>query len=287
MKKIILIFTLSFSLHVLSQTDKNGNPVFNSITISEEKINDYQLNSNYYTLSNNINNKNSSVFIDEKPTLDQIEAAATKLPSDFFMIIKDNSPVNMVMIADKPEQRVFFIINPATGNNEILPCDIKGDITENRAKEIIEQKFDKNAKITGNKLFFNNKEFEIIGNNEIKSKVKNLIKDKKLNEGKSSEIKIMDKSLLKKMIIEESKDGGKLDFFSEIKGHEMDAVQIKKGVFTTNLGIALYKWGRENYELGVNTLDDALKIWEEIKSRKPNQRESEYIKMGFNKELEK
>lgn len=287
MKKIILIFTLSFSLHLLSQTDKNGNPVFNSVTVSEEKINDYQLNSNYYTLLNNINNKNSSVFINEKPTLDQIEAAATKLPSDFFLVIKNNSPVNMLMIVDKSSERVFFTINPADGSNNIFPCDIQGDITENRAKEIIEQNFDKNSKIEGNKLFFNNKEFKIISNNEIKSKVKNLIKDKKLNEGKSSEIKIVDKGLLKKMIIEESKEGGKLDFFTEIKGHEMDAVQIRKGVFTTKVGIALYKWGRENYELGVNSLNDALEIWEEIKGRKSNQREVEYIKMGFNKELEK
>jgi hypothetical protein len=287
MNKIILLLTISISLQLFSQTDKNGNPIFNSVTVSEEKINDYQLNSNYYTLANNINNKNSSVFISEKPTLDQIEAAATKLPSDFFLIIKDNSPVNMVMIAEKPSERVFFVISPADGSNEIFPCDIKGGITENRAKEIIEAKFDKNAKIVVNKLFFNNKEFEIITNDEIKSKVKILIKDKKLNEGKPSEIKIADKGLLKKMIIEESKEGGKLDFFTEIKDHEMDGIQIKKGVFTTKLGIALYKWGRENYELGINTADDALKIWEEIKGRKPNQREMEYIKMGFNKELEK
>lgn len=287
MNKIFIIAFLTFSFHLFSQTDKNGNPVFNSITLVEEKIDDYQLNSNYYTLANNIMNKNSSVFISEKPSLDQIETAATKLPSDFFLVIKENSPLKMIMIADKSPEKVFFTINPSDGSSEIYPCDITGDITENRAKEIIEQKFDANAKINGGKLFFNNKEFSIITNEEIKNKVKKLIKDKKLNEGNSSHIKIADKGLLRKMIIEQTKEGGKLDFFTEIKGHEMDGVQIKKGVFTTKSGIALYKWGRENFELGVNTSDDALKIWEEIKARKPNQREIEYIIMGFNKELEK
>jgi hypothetical protein len=287
MNKIILITFLLLSFHLFSQTDRHGNPVFNSVTLAEEKVDDYQLNSNYYTLANNIANKNSSVFISEKPSLDQIEAAATKLPADFFLVIKDSSPIKMIMMADKSNEKVFFTINPSDGSNEIYPCDLKGDITENRAKEIIEQKFDANAKISSGKLFFNNKEFSIITNDEIKNKVKKLIKDKKLNEGNNSEIKIADKGLLKKIIIEQTKEGGKLDFFTEIKGHEMDGVQVKKGVFTTKSGIALYKWGRENYELGVNTSDDALKIWEEIKARKPNQREIEYIIMGFNKELEK
>src|SRR5690606_23938519 len=160
------------------------------------------------------------------------------------------------------------------------------EISENRAKEIVE-KLDKNAKIIGNKLSFNNKEFTIINNKELNNKIKKLIEEQKLNEGTPSEIKLLDKSMLKEMIIDETKEKGKLDFFTEIKGHEMDAIQVKPGVFSTKQGIALYKWGRENYELGVNTAEDALQIWSEIKNRKPNQRETEYIKMGFNKELEK
>ena len=233
MNKFLLIIFLSLSTHLSSQIDKHSNPVFNSVTLSEEKVDDYQLNANYYTLSNNIANTNSSVFISQNPSLDQIEAAAIKLPSDFFLVIKDSSPIKMIMIADKSTEKVFFTISPSDGSNEIYPCDLKGDITENRAKEIIEQKFDSNAKISGGKLFFNNKEFSIITNEEIKNKVKKLIKDKKLNDGNSSEIKIADKGLLKKIIIEQTKEGGKLDFFTEINGHEMDVVQVKKGVLTT------------------------------------------------------
>ncbi len=274
------------SLKSFSQTDKNGNPVFNSKTISEENINDYQLNTNYYTIDNNINSKTSSVFVNENPTLDEIEKFATKLPSVFFLVIKDNSPINMIMILDNPEKK-YFVINPANGKNEVFDCNIKGDITENRAKEIIDKKFDSNAKIVNNKLYFNNKEFIIISNDEIKTGIKKLISENKLNEGKSSDLKIVDKGLLKKSIINETKAGGKLDYFTEIKGHEMDGIQVKQGLFSTKQNIALYKWGRANYELGVNTFEDAVEIWGEIKNRKPNQREIDYIKMGFNKELEK
>ncbi|MCD1118286.1 hypothetical protein [Chryseobacterium turcicum] len=285
MNKIITLFISLLSLNLFSQTDKNGNPVFNSLTLSEEKVNDYVLNSNYYTLANNISNKNSSVFITEQPSLDEIELAATKLPSDFFLVVKNLSPVKMIMLAEKSEM-VFFVIDPATGANEVFPADIKGDITENRAKEIIEQKFDKRAKIDGNILFFNNKNLSIISTKEIKAKVKKLIAKKNLNQGEANQTKFDDKALLKKIVIKETHNGGKLDFFTEIKGHENDGIQVKPGIFSTKMGIALYKWGRGNYEIGVNNVEDALNIWEEIKERKPSKREIEYITMGFNKQLE-
>lgn len=286
MKKIIVLFISLLSLNLFSQTDKNGNPVFNSVTLSEEAVGNYILNANYYTLVNNISNKNSSVFISEHPSLNDIELAATKLPSDFFLVVKNQSPIKMIMLAEKSE-KVFFVIDPATGSSELFPTDIKGDITENRAKEIIDQKFDNAAKIDGNILFFNNKKWLIISSEEIKNKVKMLIADKKLSEGESGKIKFADKALLKIIIIKETAEGGKLDFFTEIKGHEMDGIQIKPGVFSTKMGIALYKWGRENYELGVNNIEDTLKIWEEIKGRKPTKKEVDYITLGFNKELEK
>lgn len=286
MNKVYKFLMILLSLNLFSQTDRNGNPVFNSVTISEEKLNNYQLNTNYYTIDNNVNNKNSSVFMSETPTLDQIEKFATKLPSDFFLIVKDNSPINMVMIVENPDKK-YFVINPSTGNSKTFDCNLQGDITENRAKEIIEQKYDSTAKINDNKLFFNNKEFMIISNDELKNSITKLIEKEKLNEGKASDLKIADKALLRKIIIDESKVGGKLDFFTEIKGHEMDGIQVKKGIFSTKQNIAIYKWGRANFEMGVNTFDDAIEIWGEIKGRKANQREIDYIKMGFNKELEK
>ncbi len=113
------------------------------------------------------------------------------------------------------------------------------------------------------------------------------MKKQKLNIGDSSSVKILSKEELKKIVLTESKEGGRLDFFTEIKGHEMDGIQIKPGLFDSKIGIALYKWGRANFDLGVNTIEDALEFWAELKGRQPNQREKDYIKLGFNKELEK
>lgn len=88
-------------------------------------------------------------------------------------------------------------------------------------------------------------------------------------------------------ILKETKEGGKLDFFTPIKGKEYNGSQIKPGLYASNIEVALYKWGKINYELGIKKLDDAFKIFAEYKGRELNGKEKSLIKMGFEKELEK
>ena len=286
MNKFLTFLFLLLTTQIFSQTDPKGNPVFNSVSINEETVNGFQFLSNYYTLKNNIENKTSAVYISTNPTLDEIENAAINLPSDFFVIMKKQSVLNMILIRNTPE-REFIVVNPTTGNQQEFPCSMRGDITENRADEIIKENYDPKAKIKDDELFFNNKKLRIISNTEIKKNVLKLIGKQKLAIGDSANVKLLSKDELKKIVLTESKEGGKLDFFTEIKGHEYDGVQIKPGLFTTKLAIALYQWGRANFDLGVNTVEDALEFWVELKGRQANEREKVYITQGFNKELEK
>ena len=286
MTKILVTLVMLISTQCTAQTDRNGNPIFNSVSLSEDTLKDFNLIGNYYTLKNNIDNKNSSVYISKKPTVDEVEKAAVNLPSDFFVITKKEGTLNLVMILNKPT-RQYFVVNPTTGKQVLIPCLIEGDITENRAIEIIKERYDENAKISEGKLFFNNKSFTIILNAVIKKGVLDLIESQNLSAGNSSSMKILTKGEFRAIVLEESRKGGRLDFFTEIKGHEMDGVEIKPRVFTTKIGIALYKWGKANFELGVNTVEDALEFWAEFKGRAANVREQEYIKLGFDKELEK
>jgi len=92
---------------------------------------------------------------------------------------------------------------------------------------------------------------------------------------------------LRNLILNESKSGGRLDFFTPIKGHEWDAVQIKPKLIDTKLGMALYEWGKATRQLGVPTVEEALTLWSQLKERKADERETGYITSGFNKELEK
>lgn len=287
MKKITIIILTFLSLgQGLSQTDKNGNPVFNSVSTNEKIIDNFLLISNYYTLRNNIENKQSTVFISEKPTLDQIEKASIHLASDFFILTKDSKIVAMVILQNDPK-REFIAITMATNKQATFPCNLNGDITQNRAEEIINAKYDTTATIENGKLIFNGKQFAIITNEEIENAVLKLIKDEKLDKKKPSDIILPTKMELKSYILTETKEGGKLDFFTEIKGKEFDGVQIKQGVFTTKQSVALYKWGKACFDIGVNTIEDVYEIFSDFKKRELNQREKDYLKMGFDKEWEK
>ncbi|MFT6746335.1 MAG: hypothetical protein ACJAZ2_000674 [Glaciecola sp.] len=288
MKKIALTILTVLSLMgpVFAQTDNNGNPVFNSVSTSEKSVKDFLLISNYYTLENNIDSKLSSVFISEKPTLNQIEKAAINLASDFFILTKESKIVVMIMLQSDPK-REFMTIEMASGKKKQFPCKLKGDITQNRADEIIKEKYDTSAFIKGGKLTFNGKEFDIITNQEIEVAALALIKKKKLNKKKASDMMLPSKKEMKSYILAQTKEGAELDFFTEIKGNEYDAVQVKSGVFTTKLSIAFYKWGRACFDIGVNTIDDVYEIYAEFKQKELNSKEKSYIKMGFNKEWEK
>ncbi len=286
MKKITLtIITTLFLVQAYCQTDNNGNPVFNSISTTEKSVGELLLISNYYTLKNNIENKKSSVYISENPTLNQIENAAINLSSDFYILTKESKMVVMVMFQNDPK-REFLTIVMATNKQKVFPCVLDGDISENRANEIISEKYDSNAVIADGVLKFNGKELKIISNREIEDAVWDLIKEEKLDKKKPSEIILPSKKEMKDYIISQTKEGGELDFFTEIKGHEYDGVQIKKGVFSTKKSVALYKWGRACFDIGVNTIEDTYEIYSEFIQKETNKQDKEYIKMGFYKEWE-
>lgn len=285
--KILLpiIFTILTITQSIGQNDNNGNPVFNSVSTGEKEFKKCLLISNYYTLNNNIENKLSSVFISETPSLGEIEKAATELASDFFILTKESNMVAMIMLQEQPK-RGFMTVIMNSNKQDFYSCNLKGDITENRATEILNEKYDSTSTIEKGILTFNKKEFKIISNEDIENAILELIEKKKLHKKTPTEIVLPSQNQLKEYIIEESKEGNQLDFFTEIKGHENDGIQVKPGVFSTKLGIALYKWGRACFDIGVNTVEDAYGIFAEVKGRELNRKEKDYIKLGFYKELE-
>lgn len=287
MKKIAtIILTFLIFGQLFSQTDNNGNPVFNSILTNEKEIDNFMLITNYYTLKNNIDNKHSSVFISETPSLKQIEESAITLPSDFFLLTKERKMVVMILLQNDPK-REFMTIEVKTNKQSIFPCKLKGDITENRANEIIKEKYDENASISNDILNFNGKKFKIISNQEIEKAVLALIKKEKLDKKAVSDVMIPSQNEIKSYILFETKENGNLDFFTKIEGEEQDGVQIKPGVFTTKQSVALYQWGRACFDIGVNTIEDAYEIFAEYQGKPVNERDKEYIKAGFYKEWEK
>ena len=188
MKQILLSLLVLSVIQSISQTKETPKPQFFSVVTLDEVIGDYHLISNYYPLKGNIENKGSTIFVADTPTLDQIEAAAINNPSDFFLVSRNKVVLNKIMLINMPA-RNFFVASPQTGNMDEFECRLKGDLTENRANEIVFEKYDTTAKIEGDKLYFNHKEFDIIPREEIKRDVLTLIYTNQLSKALSPSLK--------------------------------------------------------------------------------------------------
>lgn len=281
-----IIFLLLPLSQIFGQIDKNGNPVFISYSTGEQEFKGCTLISNYYTLQNNIENKLSAKFISEEPTNDDIEFAALNFESDFFILLKERRKVALIFFQIYPE-KVFKTMITSSNSIRFYPCKLVGDISENRANEILEANYDSTATIAEGYLKFNGKEFKIMSNQEIEKAILDIIDKQKLNEREPSNQIIPTKEESKGYILDATKEGGRLDFFTEIKGHEYDGLQIKPGVITTKSQIALYKWGRACFDFGINTVEDTYEIFEVYKGKELNLKEKTAIKKGFYREWER
>lgn len=91
---------------------------------------------------------------------------------------------------------------------------------------------------------------------------------------------------IKSIIIEETKENGKLDFFTPIKGKEYDGYQVKRGLYASNREMALYNWAKAVKDLGVNDLEELYILYAEARNKEITTMEKDLLKMGFNKELD-
>lgn len=91
---------------------------------------------------------------------------------------------------------------------------------------------------------------------------------------------------IKSIIIEETKENGKLDFFTPIKGKEYDGYQVKPGLYASNREMALYNWAKAVKDLGVNDLEELYILYAEARNKEITTMEKDLLKMGFNKELD-
>lgn len=140
------LFVLIFLIIACSSTkkgiDKNGNPIFNSITIEEKEYDGYGISANYYTLLNNIENPNSSVFVSEQPNIEQVFDFAINKPSYFWILHKNNEIIKSIVLTQNSESYVdvkwaFHVIDFKNQTSKEFPINVKMlHITEHRVLEL-------------------------------------------------------------------------------------------------------------------------------------------------------
>lgn len=283
MKRILSIITIVLffvSPKLFSQIDKNGNPVFNSLNIEKIKFENIEIVSNYYTIKDNIDNQSSSVFINEKPTTEDYINFSTKLPSYFFMIVDKGNVLGMAMLIPKIEDDSFFynVVIPSENSSFQIPSQLKGKITEHRAKEILDIKNAK-AKIKKTIFKYNDKNFEILQYDKIIAELKNIVLAKITTE------KNVEKNNIEEYIKTESKEGGKLDFKNTVEKYDGAFVAFD-GIMYNKKDFTILMWGASVNQVGIKDFAKTQALWEEINNRKLTEPELKALKKGFETKLE-
>lgn len=179
-KTILMLFTVLSLINVFGQTDKHGNAVFNSELMSEEKLEEFELTSRYYTIDHNISDKNSSVYVNDTPSLADYLKFARELPSHFFIVHQGESAMLMIVLLQTVEGSnttlSYNIVNPNNGKSMQVPCNVFGEISEKRAGELLKLKVDTDAKIIelpndGKGLLFNGMVYRIQSYDKLKSEI--------------------------------------------------------------------------------------------------------------------
>ena len=294
MKKIIIsLLFVAFAFNAIAQTDKNGNPVFNSITISEEKFEKYSLSSNYYTLTNNIENPSSSVFINAKPTDKQVIDASLKLMPYFFVVTNQNKASYMILIITDPNSSIpkYKIASLEIAKNKwtnfVLKTD--GEIAEHRSNELIKNPFKTYVatRLDNGKFTYADNSYKILNFSDLKMEIIKLIDSKKLYDTKAkSGVTFLPDNYedLKKFVIEESKNNGKFDFWTKIKKDGKSSYN-EGGTFFNPTEFSQYLWGISLSKVGIKTMDDVAQIYEELKGIKMTEQQKEIIEYGFKKQM--
>lgn len=84
-----------------------------------------------------------------------------------------------------------------------------------------------------------------------------------------------------------SKNNGKLDYWTRIKGHEFEGEKIEQDFYASKEDAALLKWAYDLTTIGFRNKTDIISLYEELKKRKISTNELTYIDYGFHKALEK
>lgn len=277
---ILLIAKISFG-----QLDENGNPIFNNIELETEDFGEYSISSNYYTIENNIDNPESSVFINKKPTKEDYLKFSRDLPSYFFIVHKKTEVFAMIMLVQNNEgsktELMYNVVNPNTGENIQLPCGTWGEITEKRVEELEKMEIDSTSKIidlpNGKGYLFNEIMYRIQPYNSLKEEIgelaKYLMKPKEKIEDPIEYIK-------------SETIGGKLDF-AKILEKEKQPFFMFENVMYNKKDFSILLWGQAVKRIGIKSEKKAIKLWEKINKKELSEPELKALKKGYGTNLEK
>lgn len=280
-KTFLILFSVFMLAHAFAQTDKHGNPVFNSELISEEKLDGFELTSSYYTIKDNISNKQSSVYVSDAPTIPDYLKFSRDLPSYFFIVHNGSSVAVMIMVMQKNEGSkttlTYNIVNPNNGKSVEVPCSVWGEISEKRVAELEKLKPDTAASIVelpnGSMYVFNGIGYRIQPFDKVKAEVIKIATEVVAGGNKAQTKDPVE-------YIKAETIGGKLDF-NKVLEKETQGLFLYDGIMYNKKDFAIFLWGKKVKLLGIKSSKKAVKLWEEINNKPLSDPEKKALVKGF------
>jgi hypothetical protein len=87
--------------------------------------------------------------------------------------------------------------------------------------------------------------------------------------------------------VRESKNNGKLDYWTPIKGHEFEGEKIEHDFYASKGDAAIIKWAYAVTSFGLKNKADIISLYEELKGREIQPTELNYIDYGYKKAIDK
>ena len=241
-------------------------------------MDNFSLVSCYYTIRNNIDNKNSSVYMNDNPTAKLYLDFAKNLPSYHFLIIKDRTIYCMILLNQINENNVsrftYLVTNAENNHTDIVLSRILGEITEKRASELIE--IDESASVIevaeDKYLSYNGNRLKIQPFEEVLNEVID-IANKYMQNAKPINVNI-------KEVIRNESIGGELDFNKMFETDDRPLVHFE-GVLFSKYQFAVLMWGDAVKQLGIESVNEAVELWESIYERNMSAGEKNVLEEGM------
>lgn len=88
-------------------------------------------------------------------------------------------------------------------------------------------------------------------------------------------------------LVRESKNNGKLDYWTPIKGHEFEGEKVEHDFYASKEDVAIIKWSYALTTSGLKNKADIISLFEELKGREIQPTELNYIDYGYKKAMDK
>ena len=269
---------LYIPLLALSQRATQEATVFNSLEIEEVAYDNFSITSGYYTIADNIANRQSSAFISDSPSTDEYIYFAQHQPSYYFLVHQQREVIRMIVLQQqvKNNRSSFFytIMDPASGSQTKAPSKLGGELTQLRAKELLMSHIDAEARLTDARSLcsFNRVQYTVQPFEAVKKEVLALAQQLlSQDRGQAEELE---------EYIRAETIGGTLDFSIALAKEPQERF-ARGGVTYDKHDFSVLLWGGAVRMLGLCSVDSARVLWQEIQQRPLTAPESNALGQGF------